>query len=592
MREGVVVPVAIDLGIMRLGRAQRLANPAERKAELEQAEKTFLAVRGIAGDQAQFRLSLAQVYYWLGRPDEGWKLFDEVLKADGRKVDTVLLVASLLRELGVLGQARSLLEEAWKLPGTEAQDKEKLAFLRALSCNDLDDEIVWLERCDPVNPQVKASLAESKGRKALRENKDAEAATFFREAVAVYAAQPESAATLNNGGLASQALYRATGELEALQKGARMMEKALSLKPGDGILAGNVADVALASCLGELVAGRVDLRLLKRQASLSDLHFLYHDPDTQRALRDRLQKNPALARARSHFDRALILAPNNIQLYSSYDGLLSFLEDRPALENLDRRAAEAKPDLSAARQEIADFLQGKKDEQMRRDLIASVARAERFMAEADAPGEEQRGPTFAIAVEALLHARQGQETLGMDFDVDALVSRAQEAHKRAPSAGTVGMLQGALLLRASRALAKQEPEYAALVKKLRRSLSAGHLIAVALGREGKLRTAALANPDVGKALELIRAEAARFPEEPSEWSWAMLRAAHPEDARRIARALEKNELVRVERSLEARLGPSTTSLVLKQSWALEAAGKKDEARKVLQRAAAEGVLLP
>src|SRR4029079_18351920 len=43
---GAVVPVALDLGSMRLGRAQRMADPAERKAELERAEKTFVAVRG------------------------------------------------------------------------------------------------------------------------------------------------------------------------------------------------------------------------------------------------------------------------------------------------------------------------------------------------------------------------------------------------------------------------------------------------------------------------------------------------------------------------------------------------------------------
>src|SRR5262249_49735124 len=64
LREERVVPVALDLGIVMLRRAQSLIDPA-RHDELEKAEKTFLAVRGAAGQSDQYRLSLGQVYYWL-----------------------------------------------------------------------------------------------------------------------------------------------------------------------------------------------------------------------------------------------------------------------------------------------------------------------------------------------------------------------------------------------------------------------------------------------------------------------------------------------------------------------------------------------
>ena len=53
-----------------------------------------------------------------------------------------------------------------------------------------------------ISPQVRASLASAKGQKAINDGKEADAATFYREAVSIYAAQPENAATLNNGGLA------------------------------------------------------------------------------------------------------------------------------------------------------------------------------------------------------------------------------------------------------------------------------------------------------------------------------------------------------------------------------------------------------
>jgi hypothetical protein len=182
--------------------------------------------------------------------------------------------------------------------------------------------------------------------------------------------------------------------------------------------------------------------------------------------------------------------------------------------------------------------------------------------------------------------------LGVAFDADELVRLAEEAQKAAPSAGTRSTLQTALLARASKALAAQEPEYAAMADKVRRALSSSHLIAVALAREGKPRVAALANADVKRALELARAAAAEFPNDPNEWSWAVLRAAYPEDAARIADALKGNELVRLERTLDARLSSPNTATALRQAWALEAAGKPEEARDVLKRSAADGVPLP
>ena len=83
------MPVALDLGIVLLQRGQRLNDPAARRAELEKAEKTFLAIQGVAGESDTFRLSMGQVYYWLGRHDDGTKMFDDLLKANNRDGETL-----------------------------------------------------------------------------------------------------------------------------------------------------------------------------------------------------------------------------------------------------------------------------------------------------------------------------------------------------------------------------------------------------------------------------------------------------------------------------------------------------------------------
>jgi hypothetical protein len=81
---GAIVPAALDLGIVTVQRAQKLADAAARNAQYEAAEKVFLSIRGAAGNTDSYRLYLVQVYYWLGMQGEGKKLFDELLAAHQR----------------------------------------------------------------------------------------------------------------------------------------------------------------------------------------------------------------------------------------------------------------------------------------------------------------------------------------------------------------------------------------------------------------------------------------------------------------------------------------------------------------------------
>ena len=91
-------------------------DPAARKAELEAAEKTFLAIRGMAGDTDEYRLFLGQVYYWLGRLEEGRALFEELLAANERSYGTLMAVSSTLREVGEDSLARQFTEEDLRTP--------------------------------------------------------------------------------------------------------------------------------------------------------------------------------------------------------------------------------------------------------------------------------------------------------------------------------------------------------------------------------------------------------------------------------------------------------------------------------------------
>src|SRR5262249_32045807 len=163
-----------------------------------------------------------------------------------------------------------------------------------------------------------------------------------------------------------------------------------SLKPGDGILVGNVAHLILAEAAADLAAGRIDFAALRHVADWGDLHYLYADAAGREALVKRARGHAEVARARSHFDRALILAPNNASLYFRYEGLLDFLNEPQGLTNLARRAAESRVDLAALRQDRLDFWQGKRDAKWRPETAAAAARAERTVGDARKAG----GATF------------------------------------------------------------------------------------------------------------------------------------------------------------------------------------------------------
>ena len=55
-----------------------------RRKELESAEKLFLAIRGLAGDTPDYKLSYGQVLYWLGRASEGSKMLEDLLTSTQR----------------------------------------------------------------------------------------------------------------------------------------------------------------------------------------------------------------------------------------------------------------------------------------------------------------------------------------------------------------------------------------------------------------------------------------------------------------------------------------------------------------------------
>jgi Tfp pilus assembly protein PilF len=580
-----VVSAALDLGMILIRRAQMRGDVAAREADLKRAEKVFLALQNEKANEA--RLGLGQVYYWLGKHAEGHKKFEEVLAADQRAPKTLSAIAHRLREVGERGEANSLLEEAYN----KEPDKEKkfdIALSRAVLAVELDDKLTWLQRANPADAEVKASLGEARAKKAIEQGKPSEAEPYLRQTIDLYAHMPESAATLNNAALAHLTLYSVTGDRQLLNQAEKMFDKAASLEPQNSILLLNAVHTLLNAAVRDVIGGAIDLTTLKKAGDRSLLSFLYDDRAGQRRLTDRFRTHPATKKATRFLERLLILAPKNPTVYRQ---LVPLYEDEGNLDKLRDvavRLEKATLDLSAEEKLMRDLYAGKRDEKTCKDLQAQV---ERYSKRVEKTSKGKRTVTYAVAATELASLKMELILYGVAGDADEVVSLAESAYQAAPSFATRGYLEAALLFRAGVKLAGQDAAYAALEKRTHRALSPSMLIASVLQQDGKLRSLVVANADVQRAIELIREAQLKAPDVPNPWAWAMLRAQEQEAAK-IAEVLRDDTLDGLVRGLNVKLYPFTADTGLRTSWALRAVGKDKEAAEVVRQYTDRGVPMP
>ncbi len=582
-----VVAAALDLGMIMLQRAQMLQDADARKRELEAAEKTLLSVRNVAGQTADYKLSLGQVYYWLGKAADGKKLFDELLQASKRSTTNLIQVAQILREVGDVSEARKLAEEAWQKE-SDVKMKQQAAHSRSLMHKDIDDEILWLERSDQQAAHVRATLNSARGHKASRDGNNDEAARYFQTAVDIYQSLPENSATLNNCALALFSLYYATHNKDHFVRGMDKLDRAIAMKPGDSILMHNAAATLFDAALRDLFANKVDFQRLKTQASFDLISFLYRDAAEKEALAEQLRKHPGAIKARSYCEKLMIVAPLRDDAYSMLAGMHGFTRDVEGLRMVWQKLEKTKLDLAQEQQDTLDYYAGKDDPKKIDEWRKSIQRTQAVLDDVRAKG----GLTFAIAASRLIAAQTGAAPRGISVDENELVRLAEEAHAAAPSDGTVSLLAGALAFRANRALIKEDPQYAELCKTTARSLGPSLVMNYVLATPGPLCDKLLANADVKRVLALKIEMFKKAPRDSGLATWASLLVSHPKEAAQLGEALAKDEVRSLLRSIGTALSPLSGAIALDAYWEKRLAGKNGEADEVLRTFARRGVPLP
>lgn len=577
--QGRIVAAGLDLGTAQIRLAKLMDDPERRRAGLQKAELTLLGTLPSASNPDNRRLHLARVYYWLGKEEEGKKLFDEALKNAKNPGQVAYTVANILREVGAVVEARKLCEDFYeKEIGGE---KTNLARTRALMSLDLDDRLLWLDRIFPPDLMDKTFIAMAKGDKAHEENRNDDAVAHYREALKLYGEMSEDYAQLNNSALVHFAISRITGDTNDIERGLGNLEKAYAIKPGDSIVVRNMSTRTKAKALREVIGAQINLNLLKTDASMELVSFLYNDQAKKNQFREAIRGHAGMAASRKHYERLLVVSPRDAHNYSVLANHFYFMNDHDALKQLRDAVAKANVEHADALRHFKDVVDRVKQDKRVKELEHAVDYDQKRVEEARRVG----GATLAFALANLVRDKISLQILNQPVNVDELVAWAEEAHKLAPSRGSRNVLVDAFLARAHQALMKTDPAYDAMARKHHHWLGIRHLIAIALGQEGKTRDAVQAHADVVRVQELLKETTEAFPEEFGEWIWAMVRHSDSTWASARAKQWQDNALVQTFRSVAQYVSAPTANELYRQYWTFRMQGHDEEADAILRKLA-------
>ncbi|HEY9027258.1 MAG TPA: hypothetical protein VIP05_23400 [Burkholderiaceae bacterium] len=583
-----IVPVALDLGIVTVQRAQTLRDTAARNAQFQAAEKVFLSIRGVAGNSDAYRLYLGQVDYWLGKQADGRKLFDELMAAHEHDPAVVVRVASVLRSVGSVEEARTLAEQAYG-KASDNNLRWAAASMRSLMSIDAEDELAWLERSDKSDGQTRASIHSSRGRIAERKGQRAVARHEYQLAADEYAKLPESASQLNNAALVHLALYSLEGDPKERDTGIGMLDQALALMPTDSVLLFNNESAVSTAAAAALLSDKIDLPLLHRAADYSLVDFLYDDEPSRLRVRQAIGSDAAMKKGLAYSEKAILLAPRNPRTYGFPGTIAVMLDDVPAMKSIAERATAAKVDKSDGKEAMRMLLD---PVQFDRQQEEARARAREAVALMQQPAVQRSPATWAVAAQGWVESQLALSRLGQPFDADGIVRVSRKARAGSPSVATLSILLESLEARAAQRLAKADPAFADVLAKNGRLVEAATLMSVQMDEDPAFRKLMLADPDIVETLALLRARDARFPSRTTPLAWVLFRYADPTFADALSVRLKQDATYPAYFQMSAAVeSPQPEAVIKRYQYAL-ATGDRAQAQRLLDEARQDGVVLP
>lgn len=583
-----VVPVMLSLGIAQLNLAQGSPDMESRKKSLEDAESSFLSVRKSASGTDEYQLFLGQVSYWLGKHEEGKKLFAQFMTAKGESAEKQCMVSVVLRQLGALDESRGLSEKAFAA-AKDDQLRQRAADLRASTFIDNDDRIAWLKRAGN-GKEIQIALNEAMGHKKRQEGDRAAAEELYRKALAGYDELPRSASVLNNSANILSSLYELTRDPKFFKDAVNRHEESSRLAGQDTVLMNNLLSdwsTLLAIEAAESIK-EIDLRVLPTSGIGVLVQMRHKSAGEEKQLIETYLKSEAFRKARSTSNQLLVLAPKNPGSYSSAQSLAMLAEDTATLKSLRDRAAAANFEHRAAWEQAGKYWKGEKDSDFRKQLRASLT--EWLDASKTLP---KTAPTLSrLACRINVYNLQvALSRFGETFDSKVLLSQATEIATEQPSYANLRIAQSACLAALLDELATKNVEFAKWMHPLQRILDYRDILILAIER--KLQSNEVKDHPHFKAWLAWREKIlAAYPNKHRAEDWALLRCVDSVLADEERLAAEKETMLLLDSELDWLIDPTNPNHVLSMVWQEQMLNRPDHAAAILKDAISRGMPLP
>lgn len=587
---GRLVPSVMQLGIAELNLSHDIAEADKRQEMLQSAEQTFLSIRGAAGETDEFRLFLGEVSYWLGKPAEGRKLFDELLTAKHRSSDWLSQVARRLREVGETDQARALVEEGWSAE-TDSDKKQALAADRQVMSMNAEDRLKWLQRCDTTQASIKADLHSNAGDLAYQEGRLEEAANEYRLSAAEYTRQPENASRLNNEALVWERLARLTGSAADYRKVVTNIERAARLEQSS-VLFGNLGTSYLMLANWEANEKVLDLAYLPELADSAQGPGLARTPEEFRAATAAITGSPHLAAARKELAQALVMSPKSPYLY--YAQMACFQlesENHAEIQSLLEKVRAAAIDHTAARERAKPKYAGEITATERQSLVKNLERQQAALKTLPAtvkPATRTLLESYVLGLENSLRKRSTDEP---PVPVAPLLARARALHQAAACNATNYLLV-TLLCDAALEDLRRDAAATAIYQLNRWQLDSPDLITLLLLTDAT-SAAVAAHPLVREALQLLDDRSRLDGDEVSLQRWLWTSRIRPAEADRLKDLIKASAFKQAINELQYELAPYSPDNILYRQLLEMVRDRPEEGRRIVAAAAATGIrILP
>ncbi|WOO43637.1 hypothetical protein [Rubellicoccus peritrichatus] len=584
-----VVPVALELGIVHLNRAQGFTDPTQREEELTRAENTFLTIKNVAGESDEYKLFLGQVKYWLGKKDEGKSLFEELLATNPDNVYLAVNVSSTLRDLGDREWARSIVENAYS-NATSDEDRQLAAHQRAFLQKDEDDRIKWLERADTTATMVRIELNSAKGSRALQKGDQKQATQFLKKAILAMEEQPVGAARNNNLALVYFNLFEASGNLSHYKKGTKLMKEAILLEPGDAILLGNTVNTLMQSALMEVGDQKYEIEQSQGLGSGNYYGYLYNGQTEKDDVIKKWNSLEDIKAALAYSEKLMLLAPESPSTFEQCSSLYYYSDSLDHMKRLANKLKETDIDHSSSKRTKEEVKAGKHDADIATSLRMSIKKIEAKLQETD----PQTSPElYAYLTTELANLELGLYRVGQNPSASVIIKHAETGWNLDPTASSETAYVASLMMGIHEDLIEQSKGYAKLAEKTHRVLGPSELITWTLS-DGDPSDAAIIRKHkfYPKIMELELDSQTRYPRSPSGEEWALFQKANPDVATEIADRYKSNEMLQYLNSISTGISQYSESSVLDHYWTLQMLGESTEAIKVLEAGRNRGLLLP